>query len=144
MFNSRQRSTVPPKRTSISQQSKRVWIEPTEVWEPVSEVARILVYTSSFEVDGRERLSFNTADLGFNCRVSTEIAPDENGIIAYDPTCATLNTKGTVPILYIFKSDRLKAMLKQEEAAEREQQSVEVDHDDGQIFGEYDEDDLPY
>lgn len=82
---------------------------------------KICVYTSSFKDEqGRSTLAYQTADFGFVCRVASVYEPDEDGFIEYDPIHALFNTKGTVPTLYILKSDRLKKMKNIEEEPEKE------------------------
>lgn len=75
-------------------------------------VNEVCVFTSQYEYEGVSHLAYNTLDFGFMVRVFSEYEPNENGIIEYDPMKATLNCKGTVPTLYIFKSDRLDSMKK--------------------------------
>lgn len=116
---------------------QKAWIVPTKMLSaPLGPLAHVCVYTETFQLNGQEGVAFNTLDFGFICRVSTEIAPDEDGVIEYDPLHATLNTKGSMPILYIFKSDRINKMR---------QLAIEfTDQQNDSSIPEYTEEDLPY
>lgn len=82
---------------------------------------KVCVYTCTYTNDkGMTSVAYQTLDFGFVCRVSSVYEADEDGFIEYDPLHALFNTKGSVPTLYILKSDRLNKMknIKKEEPLE--------------------------
>lgn len=102
------------------------------MFTPTTELARICVYTSSFKDDrGVDMLAYQTSDFGFVCRVSSVYEPDEDGFITYDPIHALFNTKGSVPTLYILKSDRLKKLVEaqKEEEPSTDEEIIPLDDD---------------
>lgn len=111
---------------------KPIYVTPKRMFTPTTELARICVYTSSFKDDrGVDMLAYQTSDFGFVCRVSSVYEPDEDGFITYDPIHALFNTKGSVPTLYILKSDRLKKLVEaqKEEEPSTDEEIIPLDDD---------------